>query len=198
MVLLVTTVLLTLNLTEGIQNDIDKYKFISHYKEKIEYPNFTYYENIPLDRDLQIHIHKLSEKYNIPETLVYSIISIESNFNPNATSPTQDYGLLQLNKSSGTLDWLANEIGLGKDFEWDNPYHSIEAGLWYLNYLKEYWINQGITNEEDLFYLITTSYNMGLSGARNYVRRTGTPVSRYSERVLDVKSKIDQNNFVHH
>ncbi len=79
-------------------------------------------------------------------------------------------------------------------YDLNNPYDSIILGITNLAFAREYWKQRGITNQEELFYYITTSYNRGISGLIDYIKVNKTPVSRYSIKILRSKSDIEQNN----
>lgn len=132
-----------------------------------------------------------SKKYNIPSEIIMGVISTETGgtFNTRLISDTQDYGLTQWNKPSGTFEWLreqvAIEMGIPKsDVKWDNPEHNIVGGVWYLNWLKNYWISKGST--KDIMAKTLLSYNMGIGNANNYLKHHSPYEWSYVKKVYDL------------
>jgi len=83
---------------------------------------------IPSPGELEPLIHEVSRQHNLPPSLIKALIRVESNFNPQATSPKGAQGLMQL--MPGTAD----------DLEVVNPYNAQEnvwAGTRYLKRLLE-------------------------------------------------------------
>ena len=76
--------------------------------------------DIPLSIDLQEYIYGLATENNIPYELIIAIIDVESNFDSNAISSTNDYGLCQINISNHR--WLQNTYGI-TDFL--DPYQNV-------------------------------------------------------------------------
>ena len=147
-------------------------------KKKDEY---SFYD-ISLSRSQQIFIQEELKKYSgISYELVLSIISVESNFNINAISKTNDYGLMQLN--SFTFQWVA------KQFKIENPNPldfetNIKCGIWYLNHIKNYWINYG-TPEEYLSIHTIHAYHMGIQGTIDAIENN-VYNNKYVSKVLSV------------
>lgn len=82
-------------------------------------------------------IYKYSEKYDLDPYFVAAVIKAESNFNANAVSNKNAYGLMQVTASTGL--WIAEKMKL-KDFEVDKlfqPEYNISMGCWYLKDLKK-------------------------------------------------------------
>ncbi|SLK39709.1 Soluble lytic murein transglycosylase precursor [Mycobacteroides abscessus subsp. abscessus] len=78
--------------------------------------------------DFDEMIQAAAEKYNLPEKLISSIIKVESNFNPNATSYAGASGLMQLMPST------AKSLGVQNVF---NPLDNIMGGSKYLKQMLE-------------------------------------------------------------
>jgi len=57
----------------------------------------TYY-NIPLTEDEQDAISNICKYYNIDPLLIYQIMSVESGFDKNAISKSDDVGIMQINQ----------------------------------------------------------------------------------------------------
>lgn len=81
------------------------------------------------------YIEKYSEKYDIDPYLILAMIKVESNFNPQAVSPRNARGLMQVSDSTGK--WASGKMKLenyGSDSLMD-PETNISVGCWYLAYL---------------------------------------------------------------
>lgn len=78
--------------------------------------------------DFDEMIQAAAEKYNLPEKLISSVIKVESNFNPNATSYAGASGLMQLMPST------AKSLGVQNVF---NPLDNIMGGSKYLKQMLE-------------------------------------------------------------
>lgn len=100
--------------------------------------------------DLQEIMQDCCEVYGVPYALALAIAEVETHFDPDAVSPTHDYGLMQINQVNH--EWLQ---GLGMD-----PLThagNIEAGLYIIGgYLDTY----GDTE------MALMAYNNGPGGAR--------------------------------
>ncbi len=87
-------------------------------------------------REYSEFVSKYSAEYNVPEALVYSVIHVESNFDPNAESHAGAKGLMQL--MPDTLDWLSRlldeEAPTG---EITDPETNIKYGTYYLRHLYD-------------------------------------------------------------
>lgn len=81
------------------------------------------------------YVEKYSKEYNLETSLVYSVIRTESHFLPDAVSPKNAMGLMQITEQTGR--WGAEEIGI-KNFTIERlfePQINIQIGCWYLNKL---------------------------------------------------------------
>lgn len=117
--------------------------------------------------DLQEIMQDCCERYGVPYALALAIAEVETHFDPDAVSPTNDYGLMQINKCNH--EWLQ---GLGID-----PLThagNIEAGLYMIgNYLSKY----GDTE------MALMAYNNGPGGARK-LWDAGTYQTNYTRKVM--------------
>ncbi len=144
------------------------------------------YKSIPLSNDLLDFIWDQSKKYGIEFEIVLALLKTESNFNPKAVSYNNtSRGITQLN--SNTYPWIAKELGI-KNFNVYNPYHNIKASVWYLNYLKQYWIDRGYSQKQAK-ELMLLAYNKGIGNARKHLRQYGSG-SNYTTKIFENKNKI--------
>lgn len=82
-----------------------------------------------------IYVEKYSERFGVDKNLIYAIIKVESNFNPNAESDAGAKGLMQL--MDATAAECAARLGVTADlFE---PEDSIMLGTYYLSTLIDYY-----------------------------------------------------------
>ena len=117
--------------------------------------------------DLQEIMQDQCERYGVPYALALAIAEVETHFDPDAVSPTHDYGLMQINQVNH--EWLQ---GLGMD-----PLThagNIEAGLYIIGgYLDTY----GDTE------MALMAYNNGPGGARK-LWDAGTYQTDYTRKVM--------------
>lgn len=80
-------------------------------------------------------VERYSEEFSVDKALVYSVIKVESNFNPEAVSEIGAIGLMQITKDS--FDWTAWKLER-EDLEYEDmftPENSIMFGCYMLSYL---------------------------------------------------------------
>jgi len=120
--------------------------------------------------------YHLAEEYSLPHWLVRSLIRVESEGNPSATSHTADHGLMQLND----VLWpsLAVELGLHNPDPYD-PEQNLRMGMAHLSKLYGKY--------GDWTYALT-AYNMGEAGLERHIHTSGTAESEYSRKVLQGRS----------
>lgn len=99
-----------------------------------------------------------SKEYGIDDSLVYSVIKVESKFNKKAVSKRNAKGLMQI--SEITQNWAQEELGL-ENIDIFDPETNIKIGCWYLNKLfKEF-------NDLDL---VITAYNGGSGNVSKWLK----------------------------
>ena len=89
-------------------------------------------------RDFSEYIEKYSYEYNIPQSVIYAVIKVESNFDPDAESSVGARGLMQMMPK--TFEWLTGDEHLGEHLDKKmlfDPETSIKYGTYYLSYLYE-------------------------------------------------------------
>ena len=117
--------------------------------------------------DLQEIMQDQCERYGVPYALALAIAEVETHFDPDAVSPTHDYGLMQINQVNH--EWLQ---GLGMDpLTYEG---NIKAGLYIIgSYLERY------GNTE----MALMAYNNGPTGARK-LWDAGTYQTDYTRKVM--------------
>ncbi|WP_206458663.1 lytic transglycosylase domain-containing protein [Anaerovorax sp. IOR16] len=140
-------------------------KYNAPNKEPVPTPCY----DVPISQDTQNYVSKLCRNYSVPETLIYAIMSKESNFTPDIISYTDDYGIMQINEMNHP--WLSDELGI-TDFL--DERQNILAGVYILSELYK----QFDTTEQVLL-----AYNCGPTGARNLIKQ-GITQTEYTQSVL--------------
>jgi soluble lytic murein transglycosylase len=106
------------------------------------------------------YIMEYSEKYDLDPVLVAAVIKTESNFEADAVSSKNAYGLMQITQE--TAHWAAGKMGID-DFTTDrlmDPETNIMIGCWYLDNLdKEF----GSTD------LVLAAYNAGRGNVQQWL-----------------------------
>jgi hypothetical protein len=132
--------------------------------------------DVPLDSDVQEFIYYLSKGYNMDFTFVMAIIQQESDYQPDAVSNTDDYGLMQINKVNH--GYITDEIGVTNYLD---PYENVRAGMFILRKLFEKYE----TPEKVLM-----AYNLGESGAKALWDK-GVFETNYSKSVQRIQSELN-------
>lgn len=130
-----------------------------------------------LEGDVQEFVYYMSDGYNIDFTLVMALIQKESEFDPDAISPTNDYGLMQINKVNH--EWVTEATGVT---DYLDPYENIRAGLFILRKLFERY------QEPEL---VLMAYHMGETGAARLWEK-GVFRTPYTEQVLNYQRDFQE------
>lgn len=133
----------------------------------------------PLEYESAIILVKYADIYDIPYSLVLSIIDIESGFQQNLVGADRDRGYMQI--IPGTERWLAktfgDELGLSYDpnriFE---PEYNLALGI---KYLDELMSDYGVDYDR-----ILSEYNRGPNNLKKYYEANRTYSTTYSRKVL--------------
>lgn len=129
----------------------------------------TPYLDIPLEHDLQKYIYELSSAEEVEFALVIAMIDIESDFDADCISKTNDYGLMQINKSNHK--WLKDAYDI-TDFL--DPVQNVKCGIVMISdYVDKF----------STYHQALMAYNMGETRARNLINK-GTVSSKYSRKVM--------------
>ena len=121
-----------------------------------------------LDYDLQVTMQACCEEYGVPYALALAVADVESRFDPDAASSTNDYGLMQINQVNH--GWL-----LEQGIDPMTPAGNIEAGVLFLSdYLTAY-------GDPEMAIM---AYNCGPSGAQK-LWASGTYHTEHSTKVMD-------------
>jgi soluble lytic murein transglycosylase-like protein len=127
-------------------------------------------------------VRLLAPRYKVPPRLALAIIDVESKFNPDAVSPKNAKGLMQL------IPETAERFGVRNPFD---PRQNIEGGLAYLRWLTAYF--------EGNVALVAAAYNAGegavdkhmgvppFAETRDYVKKV---IERYGNAPLPFDAKV--------
>lgn len=132
--------------------------------------------DVPLDRDLQEFIFYLSAGYNMDFTFVMALIQHESNYQADAISSTNDYGLMQINQCNHA--YITETLGI-TDFL--DPYQNVRAGMFILRKLFE---------KYEAPEKVLMAYNMGETGASRLWEQ-GIFEINYSKSVLQIQQELN-------
>ena len=112
--------------------------------------------NVPLSEELQLHIFKECEKYNIAPALIVALIDAESDFDANALSPYGDKGLMQINPK-----WHSYRMERLNCTDLYDPFQNITVGIDYIAELK--------AKKPDVYWVLM-AYNQGMSKATERIK----------------------------
>ena len=150
---------------------------LSIYTVDYDVPNPTppRYLDVNLDKDTQSFIYSLCCNYDIAQyyELIFAIITVESNFNASTVSATNDYGLMQINKTNH--NYLSSTLGIT---EFLDAHQDLHSGIFMIAPLLHKY------NVADALMV----YNMGLGGASKLWQR-GIHTTQYTEKVLSIYNK---------
>lgn len=131
---------------------------------------------ITLDEDVQQFTYYLSKGYNIDYPLALAVIQVESDFQADLISDTEDYGLMQINKNNH--DWITQTIGVE---DYLDPVQNIRAGMFILRKLFEKYQKPS---------LVLMAYNMGETGAARLWKQ-GIYSTDHTEKVLQYQKQFN-------
>lgn len=140
------------SVTNNEESKKSEINFKSKFKKEVEK---IQNKNLLKKEHINKIIKKASIKYDIPESLIHSMIKIESQFNPRAVSPAGAKGLMQLMSNT------AKYLGVKNIYD---PEENIMGGVKYMRELLNYF-------NGDL-KLSLASYNSGLG---RVIKSNGIP-----------------------
>lgn len=103
-------------------------------------------------RQIAGYVNKVARQYQMEPAFIHAIISAESGYKPNATSPVGAMGMMQL------MPFTAERFGVSNAYD---PYQNIRAGTRYLKLLYD---------EFGSLELAAAGYNAGEGAVRKYKR----------------------------
>ncbi|MGN0961452.1 MAG: lytic transglycosylase domain-containing protein [Christensenellales bacterium] len=144
-------------------------------------------------KKLTNEISSIASKYNLPESMIASVINIESGYDENAVSEAGAIGLMQILPS--TAEDCAKRMNI--EFVESDLYNkeiNIEIGCYYLRYLLNMF-DGNITN-------VLCAYNWGLGNVKNWIENgnvdnNGTITNIPVKETSDYLKKYSINNFVY-
>ena len=139
------------------------------------------YDFIPLDCKLdkatQQFTFYLCKGYDIDWTLVMALMQKESSFRSDIISPTEDYGLMQINKMNH--EWLTDTIGVT---DYLDKEQNIRAGVFVLRKLFEEYTDPN---------LVLMAYNIGADGAETLWNK-GIYTTPYVDDILTYQAEFNK------
>jgi membrane-bound lytic murein transglycosylase C len=114
-------------------------------------------------------VRRASQKYDIPEDLIYAIIKTESSFNPYAVSWANAYGLMQVVPKTAGRDvfkLVKKQPGEPSPEYLFNPEKNIDTGTAYFYILKNRYLRD-VKHPTSLEYSMISAYNGGTGGVLN-------------------------------
>lgn len=139
------------------------------------------YDFIPLDCKLdkatQQFTFYLCKGYDIDWTLVMALMQKESSFRSDIISPTEDYGLMQINKMNH--EWLTDTIGVT---DYLDKEQNIRAGVFVLRKLFEEYTDPN---------LVLMAYNMSADGAETLWNK-GIYTTPYVDDILTYQAEFNK------
>lgn len=134
--------------------------------------------DVPLSDSLQRYIYEVCADEGVPVTLVLAMIEHESGFDPEAVSPTDDYGLMQINS--------VNHERLEEQYrcaDMMNPYQNVFCGVKIIgSYVNRY---------EGDYTKALMAYNMGNYGAQK-AWGNGITSTNYSDEIIELMSEYEE------
>lgn len=147
-------------------------------QESRQYKQITYYD-VPLDKKLQDFIKEQCSTAGVDVELALAVMKVESDFQFDTISGTNDYGIMQINKINH--ENLKRKLNI-KNFL--DPHDCIKAGVYMLGNLD--WCN----NETQMLMC----YNLGTAGARRKWKQRIYETD-YTRKVLRAKDEIRRKRY---
>ena len=128
-------------------------------------------------------VERYSEEFSVDPALIYSVIKVESNFNPEAKSDVGAIGLMQIIEDS--FDWTAWRLGR-EDLRFEDMYipeYSIMFGSYMLSFLYERYGSIELT---------AAAYHAGMTTVDGWIERG--EIDPENVRTEDIKGSNTQHN----
>ena len=153
------------------------------------------------------YVRQYAYEFNVPESIIYAVIKVESGFDPNAESSVGARGLMQMMPS--TFEELTSDAYLGDNLSADELYDpevSIKYGTYYLSYLHSYFdgnwdnaiaaYNGGMGNVSK--WLADPQYSDGegnltsipFEETRNYVSKVNKEIESYKKLYYEDQEEV--------
>lgn len=133
--------------------------------------------DVPLSNSLQRYIYEICADKSVPVPLVLAMIEHESKFNPETVSSTDDYGLMQINRTN--FNWLEEKY---HSADMLNPYQNVFCGISIIgSYIGKY----------GDYGKALMAYNLGDYGAQK-AWSSGITSTAYSENILSLMKKYEE------
>lgn len=133
--------------------------------------------DVSLNADIQKFTYYLCSAYDIDFSLIVAIMQLESDFQVDVISETDDYGLMQINSCNHAQ--LTEILGLTNYLD---PYENIRAGCFMIRKLFEKYKN---TN------MVLMAYNMGEGGASTLWKQ-GIYNTDYTDNILNIRQQLNE------
>lgn len=128
-----------------------------------------------LDKETQEFVYYLCKSYDIDFTLIMAVIQAESSFKSDLISETNDYGLMQINKTNH--EWITKNIGVTNYLD---SKENVRAGCFVLRKLFEKYQDSE---------MVLMAYHFGERGAKT-LWNEGVYESKYSQTVLKYQKQF--------
>lgn len=136
---------------------------------RLEPETATRIYDIPLSRKLQNYTFYLCKENGLDYEMLLAIMDQESDYRERVISKTNDYGIMQINKTNH--GWLEKELGI-TDFL--DPEQNIRAGVRMI---------AGLTGKYQDPHQVLMAYNLGDAGAKRLWDQ-GKTTSEYSRSIM--------------
>lgn len=165
------TVIETITLTETVEVPV-------YGADRLPETADVYYFDVPLSHSLQRFIYEVCADKGVPVTFILAMVEHESRFNPEIVSPTEDYGLMQINQINHSL--LEEQYQCADMLD---PYQNIFCGVQIVSgYIEKY---------EGNYTKALMAYNMGDYGARK-AWSNGIHSTSYTDKILELWKKYEE------
>lgn len=187
---------LFIQLKEANQVIADQQPIVEHFNALSKFIDFDAFdlpqletvlrisEETPLNYEGALALVKYADQYDLPYSLVLSIIDLESGFQQNLVGTSKDRGYMQI--IPATERWLAHTFGEELGLEYDpsrifEPEYNLALGIKYLDMLRN--------NHGEDYERILSEYNRGPGNLARYYSAYRTYSTSYSRTVLSREKK---------